>query len=177
MNENTYFELNSNFGEAFDSLHFVTGALDKKSDRLFKTIIQVKDGIATGTDGQRLHMAKLDEDTFIIDGYYKVVKRTKTKLDLVKDDSYDMTYPDIRALFEIPTSGGIPLSEHNGHVYNAVKTICCKLHGNIAINYHFIEDILSYGVFDFHCTGEEEKPLFFTNGTKTAIVMPVIMNR
>ena len=63
--------------DSFDKIHFVSAAVSKDTIRPVLQYIYVENGVATATDGFRLHeVTGVDLD----DGYYSVIKRSKSSV-------------------------------------------------------------------------------------------------
>jgi len=170
------------------NFYWLTGCLtkDKSEKRFHMTHIQIKDGYACCTDGARLHHFKTVDDDYqvgqIADGFYRVLKRTKTIVQLVKVHGSDHSYPEINDLINIDGEEsklslfGMPTSKYNdldSHASKATAQIVRELETEHAINYTFVQDVLTCDdIFEVYIKGDGNC-VTFKSDTKTALIMPV----
>jgi hypothetical protein len=86
--------------EWFESLQFVSRAVEKKGTRPLLSCIRIeRDGEkvwAYAADGFRLHIADITDCPPIADGLYTVLKSTKKELILQKEETLDAkSYPNV----------------------------------------------------------------------------------
>lgn len=156
----------------FDQVKFCVNALDTKSDRDFKKVLHIQDGVMNGTDGIRLHQWT---ECTIEDGKYRVFKNTKTIIMLLKDDE-GILYPDISEIFpkekQEQLLPELPLNTQNNidlRIGSHAK-ILRLMKENRAFNFIYLLDL--DGIFDVYYYGSE-KPIVFVNDkeqTKAAIM-------
>ena len=168
--------------------YWLTACLTKnKQETRFHMIhIQIKDGYACVTDGERLHYFKTSADDIyhgqIADGYYRVLKRTKTTIQLLKVDDSDHSYPDIADFFNLNGAesnlelNGLDTNKYNNlieHASKAAAQIIRLMETERAIDYSFVQDVLTcndtfkvYVKADGNC-------VTFKSDNKTALIMPI----
>jgi hypothetical protein len=83
--------------ELFNQVSFCAGALDKKAEDLYKKRLYVNGRCMMGTNGKRLHHARL-RWRFFGNGTYKLMKHTKTTIQCVRIYE-DIKYPDVKTIF------------------------------------------------------------------------------
>jgi len=154
---------------AFKNLYFVSSALDLKANRLFKKVLMVKDQIATGTDGYRLHQASVP----LADGFYSVLACTKRHIITEKIEDVDV-YPSFDECicldykYHINTDCIQKKFEDDG----AYEIALINKVGIIASIKH-IQFIVAYDNFDIAYINEIS-PIFFSNKSSLkAYVMPM----
>ena len=150
-------------------LYWVQKALTTKKDdpRKHVTHICVADEKIIATDGQRLHC--YCENDVLINGFYAVVKATKTKIILDYKGS-EIDYPESRDLFivdeplEYFVVGGININASYAKIIRSLK--------ESTMDFRYIEDLLCLDEV-FNCfTRDDESPIVFENDSKKAIIMP-----
>ena len=152
------------------NLYWLTGCMKKNAIRNHTRHVYVKENTMTATDGNRLHHLKLDGEGYA-DGFYSVVKRTKPEMVLVYSGN-DYLYPDISDLIAKPEGVELIAHEHEGTSSKAFANIIRAMEDN-TINYKFLEDVLSDGGAWNVTIKSHEHAIFFENGNKIAIIMPL----
>jgi len=79
------------YNSDFNSLKWVSKAISKDTDREVIMRINIKGDVCAGSDGRRLHIAKMSAD--YTDGMYKIIKSTKKLFMAHKVDTGDI-YPN-----------------------------------------------------------------------------------
>ena len=152
-------------------LYWVQKALTTKKDdpRKYVTHICVADEKIIATDGQRLHC--YCENDCLINGFYAVVKATKTKM-ILDYKGLEIYYPETRDLFIVDDDlksfvvGEYDISNSYTNIIRSLKTH--------TVNLQFIQDLLCLNE-EFHCfTRNDESPIVFKNDSKKAIIMSMI---
>ncbi len=134
-------------------------------------------GFMVGCDGNRLHYLHEEDVKYMLDGFYKVVKNTKTQIELLLNvDVADSTYPDITPMIEKKDEAPEDTIRSEYCDVNEssrdVALINRKM-GSACINYNFVNDVLKNGnSFQIWQEGEAN-PVNFKNGNKFACVMPI----
>jgi len=165
-------------------VYWLTSCLSKDRDegRFHLLHIQIKDGNFCATDGRRLHY--FNPVTAYGDGYYKVIKRTKTLIHLEKAEDWDGCYPEIddfinfdgaRITFSI-NGRNVSKDENADHASQVTAAIIRKMAPNEAIRFDFIMDALTNdNMFDVFVE-DDSKPIKFKSENKIAVIMPIRMS-
>ena len=130
--------------EDFNKVLFVTSTELKKDNRDHIKYIKVENDVFVSTDGSRLHecITTLSAEN----GYYEIIKKTKSKIILDKVKNLDEVYfPDYKDLFNTNIEPVQFTIDNNKSVeYNASKLFAdiVRLMGASAINFKFIMNIL-----------------------------------
>lgn len=168
------------------------GLITTKGDLRNHVIRVFKDeDLFIATNGERMHIydhkGLFDE---LKDGYYEVIKNTKTKVILVFDKAKDQaSYPDIKDFLKIKLdfpedcfsvewndagSGGNKayadilrnmVLDSDEHIKKANPTNY--------INYSFLEDVLKIGQMFEVYNENENQPVYFKSDNLFAIIMPI----
>lgn len=158
-----------------DNLSFLSKALVKKGDNRFHvTHIKVSDGTGHATDGRRAHIVN---EMGIEDGFYKIVKTTKTKAEYYKIYE-DHDYPNLNMIFDKKkTCHFIHESGLGGEfIPTLYATIIRNMPEEMLLDYDYLRDACST-MNDIKllipASSNEWSPLFIENGTKQAVIMPL----
>lgn len=162
----------------YDDIKFVIKAKAKDEIKpVFYNMYVDENGVASCTDGKRLHCAK---ETGLETGFYSVVKITKSEIILNKFETDIGTFPNIKQV--IPDDASVVKTievsgrnlKLNGNAWGITDIIRAMDERNtVAIN--FVNDIL----------GDDNElfkvkifamgvPVKFESGNKTAVIMPII---
>ena len=154
----------------FKSIYFAAGALNLKANRVFKTVLLVKDGNVYATDGCRLHIATIEN---LKDGYYQVVKKTKTLI-LLATATCDL-YPDIDCITTINYKYTIDtdILDHNeGKDTGFAYHVALINKAGFVIIPKQVNDVLQQDRFEISYN-KHNQPVFFHNSNKAAYIMPM----
>ena len=160
-------------------LYWLTSALSKSKSDLRPHIVNtyVRGNKMLATDGQRLHEITIDREVYVNvkDGFYSVIKRTKTNMILaynVEHNADERDYPDCKSLLERPDGKSFVVMQHENNSSQAMANIIRAMDDG-SINYNYLNDVLSdENAWDVTIK-DHEHPLHFENGNKKAIVMPI----
>ena len=151
-------------------LYWLTGCMKKNAIRNHLRHVYVSDNTITATDGSRLHHIKLNGEGYS-DGFYQVAKRTKADMILAYSGN-DYVYPDCKQLLEKPEGTELVCEKVANTSSKAFANIIRNMEAN-AIDYNLLNDVLSDGDAWNVTIQTHEHPIFFENGNKVAIVMPI----
>jgi len=138
--------------------------------------LHVKDGHIRGTNGDRMHMVKLPEDSEFENGFYEVIKNNKAELILnyADSDTQEREYPCIESLLAI--EGNILPGEFDN--VDAYVRIIRTMPEDICINYDYVKDIFCQGdAFDITVNPKQHCAVVFRNEIKIAAIMPIKMHK
>ena len=160
-------------------LYWLTSALSKSKSDLRPHIVNtyVMGNKMLATNGNRLHEITIDREIYVNvkDGFYSVIKRTKTNMILaynVEHNADERDYPDCKSLLERPDGKSFVVMQHENNSSQAMANIIRAMDDG-SINYNYLNDVLSdENAWDVTIK-DHEHPLHFENGNKKAIVMPV----
>ena len=153
-------------------LYWLTGCMKKNAIRDHMRHVYVSDNTMTATDGARMHHIKLNGEGYS-DGFYQVAKRTKSDMVLTYSGDKDYSvYPDVTSFVTKPEGTELIAMKHEGSSSKAFANIIRKMETN-AIDYNLLNDVLSDGDAWNVTIQTHEHPIFFENGNKVAIVMPI----
>lgn len=140
----------------------------KKSCRSFERHVRSLDGQLSITDGNRL----LVLDYPAPDGFYEVVKATKTEvwLDLVE---YDVNYPDLDRVLNLEDKCGTTISTDRGYVQTLTEIIRFWQSSDVdqTIDPEFVREGAYYD--DVKVSSEHGVPIFMRSKTSLYAVMPM----
>jgi hypothetical protein len=164
--------------KGFDAVRFCATATALDDKRYALSHLQVKDGIMTGTDGQRLHSAFAT----IPDGYYKVEKVLKREV-ILTETKKDFPYPDTgRVFFDMRRYRKIRVRNqgYGSHAFAQWKSalyamIVRAMDTKLTLHFELL-DFLDKEYFEAYVSEpgyEDQGPVYFANGNKWAAIMPL----
>ena len=162
----------------FNEVKFCVSALDRKSDKEYRTVIKIDKGVMTGTDGYRLHQWL---ECNYLDGYYKVFKNTKIMMILTEITGHEVDYPDLKPVFQEDKKHSLMFSnfifetvgKENLRVSRHAIITRDMLDVDRALYFNYLDAL--DGVFDVYYY-ERNSPIIFVNKEKAirAAIMPVV---
>ncbi len=154
-------------------LIFVAAAMSKDETRYALNFIYSTGERIVATDGHRCHLYA-PEDCPLEEGFYKVMKRTKTVIDLLKTE-VDGQYPDFDRI--IPKDEGlVGFSTYTMEATNnAPLKLAEVLRGmaTSAISIDFFLDAINHESISMFRSGDGFEPIKFKGGFLTAVIMPL----
>jgi hypothetical protein len=160
----------SNDGAA---ITFTSKAISTDKTRINLQHYEVKDGFITACDGHRLHRSAVE---FIPNGVYKIDKvKAEYILDAVNGDDFIM--PDFKQVIpNINTAiKSLPSMTGAADLDLSVSFARLVLHKRL-VNVDYLKDVISAGEFTCYLQESTFSPLYFQNGTKSAVIMPLSTN-
>ena len=163
------------------NLYWLTAALTKKKADLRGHInhVYVKDGTITATDGNRLHHLKYTNGRDYDNGFYKVIKRTKSSIILsYNEESAKLNYPNIEALIEKPEGHEIIAQRKEDfktgkiHSFYVYTEIIRALFEN-TIDYEYLNDALADDNEYTVTIKDDTSPIHFEREDRIALLMPL----
>ena len=151
-------------------LYWLTGAMKKNAIRDHMRHVYVSDNTMTATDGARMHHIKLNGEGYS-DGFYQVAKRTKSDMVLTYSGN-DYVYPDVTSFVTKPEGTELICEKVENTASKAMAQIIRAMEDN-AIDYRLLYDVLSDGDSWVVTIQSHNHPIFFENGNKVAIIMPI----
>jgi hypothetical protein len=171
--------------EYFDALEWTLRARSKDGTRQNLRMLNSKDGFLACTDGNRLHVYQPDYDDLpldcvIPDGNYEVTTATKKQIILTSDGS-GRDFPDYWKILDYKAHNVIsPIDVYYGSEKQYCDIFFTRLVYHIntqskkMINLDFVKDAMVEGQLNFQTDGRDLGPLFFGNGSRLAVLMPII---
>ena len=159
------FEKNSYHTE---NLLFVAKALGKNHLSYIHS-----DGVEiVATDGHRCHIYTPPADECPLPkGFYKIIKRTKTKIDILLEQNADLIFPDYKRI--VPNLDGVIPFKYRSTIYNAFAQVTRAL-GEGALNYNYFADTIGADLDCEFKTNGQNVGVLFKWAYKTAVIMPII---
>jgi len=161
----------------FETFHFPTAAISKEKHRRNLQYLLVKEDAVIATDGRRLHIAHSRHP--VEPGFYEVVKRTKSKVIIVKSNS-DISYPKYENV--IPHHQNI-IIDYNRDYYIAESVMCVLGKVNIMLEYAFLQPLAEIDTNWTIYYGNPDQPVRFitpynsyTKRWLEAVIMPIDNN-
>lgn len=152
--------------ELFEKLHFVALAVSKDPTSEILQHIYSNDGNIVATDGRRCHIF---ESTVLPDGFYQVIERTKTKLQLLKSDT-PMDFPDYKRV--IPVAKNMVEFTGTLDAQRLAQVIRSRTSGAFDIGY--FKDLLTHDLVNqFSVVEDPYKPLLVVGQGIKAVLMPM----
>ena len=160
----------------FEAVKFAASVVKPEKDegRAHLIYVYVKGGIIYGTDGSRLHAGCAVE---LQEGFYKVVKNTKSMVDLVYQDNIDMSYPDAESIF-IPTvkkTDELNILGGDETEHSAICNLNRAMPENCCINIYHVIDLCKWDrawAVDIHVEEKCVGPILWKAGNLKAAIMP-----
>ena len=154
-----------------DDLYWLTSIKTPKDEvRAHITHVYFKGDSFYKTDGHRLHRVKVDRDCK--EGFYQVLKRTKSCMILGYNSDVNTDYPDCDPLLEKPSGAELIVKQREGNSSKAFAVIIRAMDGN-ALHYDYLNDVLASGDVFNVTIKDSESPIHFEDGNKAAIIMPI----
>ena len=170
--------------EYFDALEWTLRARSKDGTRQNLRMLNSKDGFLACTDGNRIHVYQPDYDDLpldcvIPDGNYEVTTATKKQIILTSDGS-GRDFPDYWKILDYKAHNVIsPIDVYYGSKKQYCDIFFTRLVYHIntqskkMINLDFVKDAMVEGQLNFQTDGRDLGPLFFGNGSRLAVLMPI----
>lgn len=164
----------------FQGIEFVSRAvtLDNSVFKLRDMYFDKPNLVAT--DGHRLHLFEMPEDALIPGGFYRVIRKTKSLIELgyvgqgQKFPEYKNILPDAASLTKIAegAAGGY------GRIESLYATVIRGLSvHNTSLRYSYVKDLGDVAVWDVYIDQKEEKGnragILFKSHKMKALIMPV----
>jgi len=165
--------------EDFYRILFVVSALDPKDYRDHVTYLKCENNVIVGTDSKRLHETRLLY-TELPDGYYEIVKKTKTTLIIDKVKELDEAqYPNYSDMLNGKGSGEKIEYKHNDdyktiELASLLSADIARAMGQTALNFRYVEDIVKSheNYFDVYVK-DSDSPVVFKSFAVRACIMPL----
>ena len=123
------------------------------------------------TDGHRMH--KVDLDGFGEEGVYKVIKKTKSQVILMKTERNGSEFPDCEKVWPNCDEAVVIEDCKKEFIFKAYANIVRALDETRTLNFNYLQDVL---VDNFTaCVGGPDVPIIFKNETMFALIMPMQM--
>lgn len=160
-----------NNGPTFEKLSFVVLAICKdKAQNEGMHHVYADDDYIVCTDGARLHA--VNNEGLLEPGFYRLIKSTKTALDIVKVDDDNLLFPQYKRI--IPDNPSF-LSFKYSSVEGCYTQIIKSVDEDYALNYKFFSDACQ-NVEEFYLK-DSFSPLLMTGEDRISIVMPLLLLR
>jgi len=143
---------------------FVAGAVSKDKTRATLQHVYSTGSEIAATDTHRCHTA----DVELKEGFYKVLKLTKTVVQLVKVEDPGV-FPDYKRI--IPTADKLVAFKSNGQALRHAEVT--RALGNGAIDFKYFCDACPPCMTHYQIT-DMFSPVLFTSKEMTSVVMPIV---
>ena len=155
----------------FAAISFCCNALDSKIKTSYAQAVCIKDGQCIATDSRKLFV----DNCNLPKGIYKVIKKTKQRISFVKDNT--IKFPHYRTITDDLLRKQLLCSVCFGANKEAnINKLIKALPAEIGINTEHLKPL--EGSFDvYHNPKSPKSPLFFLNGSRLAIIMPLDLSK
>lgn len=165
--------------EFFNDFKFVLAARSLDPIKPVFNHVFVDDDAIVCTDSRRLHMLTKDirETTGLDNGFYEVVKETKSQIWLDKAEvagdfpNYKQVIPDIEKNDYLISEWEVqPITSNSRSISNFFTGFFKKFAKQIILNIDFLKPLNDH--FSIYAS-EPMSPVLFVNETKKAVLMPI----
>jgi len=158
---------------------FVVSALDPKDYRDHVRYLKCENNVMVSTDGKRIHETEL-LFTEVPDGYYEIIKNTKTILIIDKVKELDEAqYPNYSDMLNGKGSGEKIEYKHDEEIETIIlasllSADIARAMGQAALNFKYVEDIVKSREegFDVYVK-DSDSPVVFKSFAVRACIMPL----